>query len=429
CSCDWSFPYAPSHVTAKASTPSSSSILLYNKKVRSLETHTECTESFYKDNIMEEIKSQRVDEDDKKKMIDLLRRFEQEGDEMSREAMEMADEDYDDITDRFNDLDIDSADIETIWSKLTPQERAEFQEKFIDGRPENLLELIDELPLWKPWWEHSSSNGDKIVEISPQIIEDETQLSEYSQTKSKDTLSQRPQILSDIKKVEDLTKKSPNPALTLNLINILYAYAYICRMFNGSIHENVQDSINVIWELSPVLNTTKNIVFQSVDEAIKASSIITLQNPKYKQPPEFQSLILGDIVCLLTSVDAVLAALSDLYCLFQSQQQTSTTIDSSNYLSKNPSKTKDEYKKKGFFTEKKLYFYIAYVNSLPQQSSAVLEILRHEIEAERVRCIKEGQEYKRDREKIEEVFGNRQYSKDESEIESNDRKGGLITEI
>lgn len=355
----------------------------------------------------------------------MLRRFEQEGDEMSREAMEMEDEDYDDITDRFNDLNIDSADIETIWNKLTPRERAEFQEKFIDGKPESLLEIIDELPLWKPWWEYNNNNSSKIVEISSQVVEDE----EYSQKKSRDTLLQRPQILSDIKKIGELTKKSPNPALTLNLINILYVYTYICRMFNGSIHENVQDSINVLWDLSPILNTTKNLVFQSVDEAITASSMITIQNPKYKQPPEFQSLILGDIVCLLTSIDAVLAALSDLYRLFQSQQQTSTTTTSNNYLPKNPSKTKDDYKKKVFLTEKKLYFYIAYVNSLPQQSTAVLEILRHEVEAERVKCIREGQEYKRDREKIEEVFGNRQYGKDESEIESNDGKGGLITEI
>ncbi|CAG8614418.1 6902_t:CDS:2, partial [Gigaspora rosea] len=330
---------------------------------------------------------------------------------------------YDDITDRFNDLNIDSADIETIWSKLTPRERAEFQEKFIDGKPENLLEIIDELPLWKPWWEHSNNNGSKIVEISSQTVEDE----EYSQKKSRDTLLQRPQILSDIKKIEELTKKSPNPALTLNLINILYVYAYICRIFNGSIHENVQDSINVLWDLSPVLNATKNLVFQSIDEAITASSMITIQNPKYKQPPEFQSLILGDIVCLLTSIDAVLAALSDLYRLFQSQQQTFTTTASNNYLPKNSSKTKDDYKKKVFLTEKKLYFYIAYVNSLPQQSTAVLEILKHEVEAERVKCIREGQGYKRDREKIEEVFGNRQYGK--NEIESNDGKGGLITEI
>ncbi|CAG8740788.1 10934_t:CDS:2, partial [Racocetra fulgida] len=155
---------------------------------------------------MDEIKSQRANEDDKKKMIDMLRRFEQESDEMSREAMEMVDE--------------DSADIETIWGKLTPQERAEFQQKFIDGKPENFLELIDELPLWKPWWEHSVS--DKIVEILPQDREDETQLSEYSQKKFNDNLSQRPQILSDIKRIEVLTKKSPNPALALNLINILY---------------------------------------------------------------------------------------------------------------------------------------------------------------------------------------------------------------
>ncbi|CAG8709388.1 12471_t:CDS:2, partial [Cetraspora pellucida] len=163
-------------------------------------THTECTEAFYKDNIMDEIKSQRVNEDDKKKVLDMLRRFEQESDEMSREAMEMVDEDYDDITDRFNDLDIDSADVETIWSKLTPQERAEFQQKFVDCKPENFLELIDELPLWKPWWEHSGN--DKIVEIPPQDREDEIQLSKDSQKKFNDNLSKRPQIISDIKRVE-----------------------------------------------------------------------------------------------------------------------------------------------------------------------------------------------------------------------------------
>ncbi|CAG8752223.1 19890_t:CDS:2, partial [Racocetra persica] len=316
------------------------------------ETHSECTETFYKDKIMDEIKSQRVNEDDKKKMIDMLRRFEQE--------------DYDDITDRFNGLDIDSADIETIWDKLTPQERAEFQQKFIDGKPENFLELIDELPLWKPWWEHSGS--DKIVEILPQD-RDETQLSEYSQKKFNDNLSQRPQILSDIKRIE------------------------------------------------------------SVDEAIMASTIITIQNPKYTQPSGFQSLVLGDIVCLLTSMDIVLAALSDLYRLFQSQQaisQTSIATASSNHLQKNLLKSKDKYKKKVFLTGKKFYFYMAYVNSLPQQGTAVLEILRHEVEAEREKCIREGQEYKRDKETIEQIFGNKQHGKGESKI---DGKGRLITEI
>ncbi|CAG8547079.1 6986_t:CDS:2, partial [Scutellospora calospora] len=291
-----------------------------------------------------------------------------------------------------------SADIETIWNKLTPQERAEFQQKFIGGNPENFLELIDELPLWKPWWENTS---DKIIEVLPQVMERETQLSESFQIKLKDSSSQRPQILSNIKRIEELTKKSPNPALALNLINILYVYAYISRIFNGSIHENVQDSINILWELSPILNATENVVFQSVDEAIMASYIIILQNPKYMQPPEFQSLILGDIICLLKSIDSVLAAFSDLYRLFQSQQQTAqkSTIKNSTYI-----------------------------NSLPQQDVTVLKILRHEVEAERERYIKEGQEYKNDKKKIEVVFENKLYSKDKSEIDNNN-KNRLITEI
>ncbi|CAG8487192.1 8443_t:CDS:2 [Cetraspora pellucida] len=173
-------------------------------------------------------------------------------------------------------------------------------------------------------------------------------------------------------------------------------------MFNGSIHENAQDSINILWELSPILDSTESLVFQSVDEAIMASTVITLQNPKYMQPPKFQSLILGDIVCLLKSIDTILTAFSDLYRLFQSQQAISQTS---------------------------MATASTYLNSLPQQGAAVLEILRHEVEAERERCIREGQEYKRDKEKIEEVFGNKQHSNGENEIKSNDGKDRLITEI
>ncbi|CAG8516101.1 18560_t:CDS:2, partial [Racocetra fulgida] len=114
-----------------------------------------------------------------------------------------------------------------------------------------------------------------------------------------------------------------------------------------------------------------------------------------------------------------------LHRLFQSQQaisQTSIATASSNHLQKNLLKSKDKYKKKVFLTEKKLYFYIAYVNSLPQQGATVLEILRHEVEAEREKCIREGKEYKRDKETIEQIFGNKQHGKGESKIESNDGK-------
>lgn len=52
----------------------------------------ECTESFYKQNVIEEIKNQRVDDNQKRRMLEMLKRFEREGDELTRDELEDDDE-------------------------------------------------------------------------------------------------------------------------------------------------------------------------------------------------------------------------------------------------------------------------------------------------------------------------------------------------
>ncbi|CAG8442990.1 17210_t:CDS:2 [Acaulospora colombiana] len=339
-------------------------------------------------------------------MLEMLRRFEQEGDEMAKEEL-LSDDD-----------DEESTDAETIWNKLTPYERNEFKSKF-NNNPNDLLYLVKDLPLWKPWWEDLTTinRQQKIMELD---------------VKDKDGSTNRPPILKDIKRLENLTKKSPNSNLVFNLVNVLYAYARTCRNFNGDIFETPEDSILAIWELSPILGTNESLVYENVSEAITIGNNVTLQNPNYIQPPEFWHLILNDIICLLSSSDNVLAALSDIYNLFH-QVSTNKTFasKSSNPRVDDPRKlsprlSKESYKRKIFLTEKKIYFYLSYTNSLRQTD--IPELVMKEVELEKERKIKEFENYRKDKESIEEMMRGGRLGKDQSELKT----GGddsLITEI
>ncbi|CAH1766043.1 7977_t:CDS:2 [Entrophospora sp. SA101] len=259
------------------------------------QSHLTCTESFYKDNIMEEIKSQGlVDEDQKNKMLNFLRKFEQENDETIKESIYQDQdlEDEEDIIERFKDINIDSADFQTIWNKLTEKERQEF----LEGKIEN---FIVELELWKPWWQSLN-----------------------------------------------FAKKPPNPGIIYNLVNILYAYAYTCRFFNGEILENLEESCLVIWDLSPILSSNQNLVYENASHAISMSLQLTLKNTKYKQPPDFSYLIINDIISLLSTHENTLAALSDLLNLFQKFNSSASS------------------KQKSFLNGKKIEFYLSYTGYL-----------------------------------------------------------------
>ncbi|GBC06352.1 hypothetical protein RclHR1_06790006 [Rhizophagus clarus] len=337
------------------------------------EIHSHCTESFYKDNVIEEIKSQRVDDEQKQKMLNMLNKFEKENDEMAREEIESNDKDDEvdnDISFRFRNIDLASADFDTVWNKLTLEEKEEFEQKYINGKSD-LSELSDELLLWKPWWEITTEYNNRKKEVLTSKIvelnEDESGF-DYDSDDSGGDLANRPPIISDIKNLEDLIKTTPNPAISLNLLNILYAYAYTCRTFNGDVFENPAESCKVLWDLSPILATNGNLVYESISQAIAASSSLTFQNPIYSQPQEFSYLILDDIVNLLSSTNNVLAALSDLYRLFQQV--------GSDMITKKFSR-KGKMEQKLFSTEKKVYFYVVYVNYLSQQlGSSFLEALR-----------------------------------------------------
>ena len=135
------------------------------------QSHSQCSESFYKKEVELEIKSQpSKTPQERLKMMELLKKFEEEDAELASENQS----DADDLAARLEGVNIgiiqlsfflytldngilDSASANVLWSKLSPQEQAEFLKIMDDpsSRPSRQLLTSQELEneRCEPWWE------------------------------------------------------------------------------------------------------------------------------------------------------------------------------------------------------------------------------------------------------------------------------------
>ena len=104
------------------------------------EKHLQCSEVFYKECVMEAMNEQKGSVESKRKMLDMLKKLE----EQDREAQD--DLETEDLEERLSEMDINSADPEAVWSALTDKERKEFETAVKSGEISNIIDL------WVPWW-------------------------------------------------------------------------------------------------------------------------------------------------------------------------------------------------------------------------------------------------------------------------------------
>ncbi|CAG8448485.1 6654_t:CDS:2 [Ambispora gerdemannii] len=384
----------------------------------SYETDTENNE-FEKDDeqpicgiIIEEIKSKSVDDEEKRKMIELLQRFEREGDEMAaEEMMDEADEEVEnneDLTERFKNLDIESVSFETIWSRLNAREREKIEQEFEKisrtGKMGDLTtEIASEIKLWQPWW--VTTQGDTMQSTKIQSLEGEEETRRNSHELS---------ILENIQPLEELTKTPPDPAIVFHLVNILFAYAHTCRYLNGEIFEDSQGTCHILWDLSSSLSSKTTFVYENVSEAISENLRTIAEKPKYTQSPEFMITVLKDLMDILTSANNVLKALTDLHDLFHNISSTSpdTAAVNTSLTQKNQQSRRE--RKQAFLSEKKIYFYLVYVNSVLKENIELLEGLKYAVELDRHTRRRELQEFCKGKAIMEQYLrgGKREQAKD-----------------
>ncbi|KAG5893097.1 hypothetical protein JTB14_024298 [Gonioctena quinquepunctata] len=222
-------------------------------------SHLECSENFYKDNILSELSLDRNSEESKAKMLEILERTHENnklplGDN-SDTAEEYPnfdleeipnldsddDEIYSDIADRLAGVNLDDA--EQVWEKLTEDEKQEFV-SFL--KSEDVTKLI---PSWQPWWLYYNDSK----------VEDVSQEEEYKN---------KCPVICDIKDFSQITTKSPADCVKYNLINIIAAYAFATRYFNGEHFDFAKEAASCIVTISLALKVAQN--FDDFETSVKS---------------------------------------------------------------------------------------------------------------------------------------------------------------
>lgn len=206
-------------------------------------------------------------------------------------------EEGDDLSSRLAGVSLDDAD--AVWQRLSSSERAEFEKLLQTG---GITEL---LPEFSPWWEKKSK---LVEEVELPDGSNSDLLKAESQTKVS-----IPDILKDIPNFKDLCKKPASPSLLFNTTNIVGAYVYTVRCFNGEHLDWASQAAYIAWNLSNSLNNNQN--YDNMMDAI--TSVAINMTEKENSSEEELSTMKADAQCILSSPLHLQAGLSDLLSLYR----------------------------------------------------------------------------------------------------------------
>ncbi|XP_063425358.1 zinc finger HIT domain-containing protein 2-like [Mytilus trossulus] len=261
------------------------------------EKHVQCSENFYKECFMEGLKDFGSSKEDKQNVLEMLQRVKDEDPGFD------SDDDNEDLEARLEGLDLET-DSKTVWNKLTDKEKKEFERLMAGGELSTLVEV------WAPWW------NDKVL------------ISEMNDRKVKTRI---PAIQKDITDISTLLSKGkPSADLKNNVINVLYAYCFICRLYNGD-HMSFQIEVTKeVLSVSKVLSGTA--VCGSPPEAIQMCfQCLQSRDKENLTSRQFNISLIEDVIRIIQGpsqydpLQFVMSALSELVLLFHKTMSELTT--------------------------------------------------------------------------------------------------------
>ncbi|XP_045454018.1 zinc finger HIT domain-containing protein 2 [Melitaea cinxia] len=289
--------------------------------------HMECSENFYRECVNQELASHHVDEDAKLKMVEILKKMHENGDDEIDDPENCEDVDSDDGSDidlhtRIQDLNLDDPD--ALWNALTEDERNEFEFMLSKGDVGAII------PQWEPWWLYCKEK---------KLIEDVNETSNEAEV-----LKTCPQIKS-VPKFSSLTSVKPSPAIRFNMANVIASYAFTLRYFNGEI-EPVETAI---YMLDICTNLNNNINFEDPDLAIESVAQRCLQSELIETDETSLDVMRNDTLLILKGP-------SEENKLFYSKAAFSHIIqiftDAKSQSKSNKTDSNVDNKNKGIFSKK-----------------------------------------------------------------------------
>lgn len=290
----------------------------------------QCTEGFYKDQVMNVMASEKdPSPEDKENMAKMLKRVHEE----QQEAQDLVQDDV--IMERFQELSMKD-DIEI--DMLTPDEKAMFLRHVAEGALTKFIEP------WTPWWTQSEASYLQNTSVARntriQVLDgDDEQASEVDPTVyapkypvgllSDDEHRKLPPLNSI------LQTKKPSPCLGNHLISILHAYVRVMQRYNGDYRDCAVEAAYDLLDFCPVLS--RNAVYQSMSQVYMAC------NDQASLDADKTNYFV-DVAQLLKSRRFVLDVLNDARHLIQTASDL------------------QKKKKKLLQAERKLWFYLLWTN-------------------------------------------------------------------
>ncbi|XP_022321703.2 zinc finger HIT domain-containing protein 2-like isoform X1 [Crassostrea virginica] len=331
--------------------------------------HGDCSEAFYKECCMEALENHDVSSEEKQKMLEMLDRFEKE----EAENGDSESDDDGDLSERLAGLDLDN-DTELIWNRLTEKEKARFNEMMKNGQLSDLVEV------WTPWWD---LKREKIRDVSTDEIENRT-----------------PAVIEKIPDISKLlTKSKPSADIRNNVVNALFAYVFVCRLYNGTHWDCPREAALKLVKGSDVLS--KGSVCSSPGEAIQLS----MTNIEFQQSQEFLINLVNDVIKIIRGPGRgeelifVMAALSEILQLLK---KCHSLLKKDIKVSPALSSDSQEGKQLLFLAIKKVEFYLGW----SQKCGMILQSVLPELRLEHGRLREELQEANEIKESIERNLSN-----------------------
>ncbi|CAN8251733.1 unnamed protein product [Cochlearia groenlandica] len=322
----------------------------------------QCTESFMRENVVDELRQVRSDDQTRTKMLEILKRFHSEEEE--EEGIDSVIDDDDDDDDEGSIWNLPEETVKKILNgdgvsldELSLEERKGFQRALASG------ELSKMIQPWDPWWLQRSislgSGGKKLVEsVDKEDEEEATMVSEIPQGPDTPLIS-----------LSKLSSTNPSPLLPIHLIDIVYSYCFALRIYNGDWRSDSLGSATMVLTVSSVLGQS------SQPETIKEVLSFCLEqtcSPAYKN-------LGGGLIFGLNLVDDVIRLLSlgngALLCLLCDLQRLILGA-----IQEGKSSLGRDLKKKLKLAERKVFFMMCWVN---EQSREVWQVLESAVKAEK----------------------------------------------
>ncbi|KAG0457178.1 hypothetical protein HPP92_022335 [Vanilla planifolia] len=372
-----------------------------------------CTESFMRDNVVNDLHQIQSNDETKRKMLEILKRVHSEYDvnsggeegnaydvnhddegkvfslsglplddddkdededdkEENEEKEEVVEEEEEEEEEEGGDLVLSEetvqkilADNELTLEDLSFDEAKKFKRAVASGELSKLI-----LP-WEPWWKRPSAasislgpRGNQLIQ--PLCVEGADEPSSNSMEASISEIPTGPE--SPLPPLQQLSRVNPSPLLAIHLIDVIYSYCFILRLYNGDWHFDPVGATTVVLTTSSVLSNVGRP--ETVSQAL-ASCLEQTCSPAFRHFGGFKLglILIDDIIQILSlGVNCIICLLCDLRRLVLAGEDS--------LMSEKIEKlTRTERSRKLNGVEKKVYFLMCWVHEQPEETWSSLASL------------------------------------------------------